>query len=168
MNNANGKAWNPWNSKWPAICPGESVTIIISYLNGLQSYIPLFWDLLGQKTQFRVHYVINCEHFLKGNEGIWTVCHLHAICRQKWVVSINTWKEGKFTCQPEANKSALADAIWDLIEPYAPADNAADGSQYVLDGGGLVQCIPWSPGSTYTHGPLDLLIKTYATSIQSM
>lgn len=49
----------------------------------------------------------------------------------------------------EAKKPALADAIWKLAGPDVPAENVVDGSQYILDGGALLQRIPWSQGSTY-------------------
>ncbi len=49
----------------------------------------------------------------------------------------------------EADKPALADAIWNLSKPHDPAEVSANGIQYVLDGGALLQCIPWSSGSTY-------------------
>ena len=45
----------------------------------------------------------------------------------------------------EACKPAFADAIWDLLEP----DSLAEGAHDVLDGGALIQRIPWSRGSTY-------------------
>ncbi len=55
----------------------------------------------------------------------------------------------------EADKPALADAIWNACECEAPADISEDGIQYVLDGiqyvldgGALLQRIPWSRGST--------------------
>ena len=44
----------------------------------------------------------------------------------------------------EVNKPALADAIWKTCECEAPADISEDGIQYVLDGGALLQRIPWS------------------------
>ena len=49
----------------------------------------------------------------------------------------------------EADKPALADAIWNLCKPNVPADIPDNGIQYVLDGGALLQRIPWSRGSTY-------------------
>ena len=49
----------------------------------------------------------------------------------------------------EADKPALADAIWKLCETDIPADIPLDGIQYVLDGGALLQRIPLSCGSTY-------------------
>ncbi len=49
----------------------------------------------------------------------------------------------------EADKPALADAIWKACECEAPADISEDGIEYVLDGGALLQRIPWSRGSTY-------------------
>ena len=49
----------------------------------------------------------------------------------------------------EAHKPALANAIWRLIGPGVPADVPDDGSRYVVDGGALIQRIPWSRWSTY-------------------
>ena len=48
----------------------------------------------------------------------------------------------------EEHKPALADAIWRLIRPDVPADVPDDGSRYVVDGGALIQRIPWTRGST--------------------
>ena len=49
----------------------------------------------------------------------------------------------------EAYKPALADVIWRLIGTDVPADVPDYGSRYVVDGGALIQRIPWSRGSTY-------------------
>ena len=52
----------------------------------------------------------------------------------------------------EADKPALADAIWNLCERNVSADNLiipCNDIRYVLDGGALLQRIPWSRGSTY-------------------
>ena len=49
----------------------------------------------------------------------------------------------------EAHKPALAGAIWHPIGPDVPADVPDDGSRYVVDGGALIQRIPWSRRSTY-------------------
>ena len=49
----------------------------------------------------------------------------------------------------EADKPALADAIWNLCKLDVPAEISDNGIQYVLDGGALLLCIPWSCGSTY-------------------
>ena len=49
----------------------------------------------------------------------------------------------------ESDKPTLADAIWKLSKPNVPVDIPDNGIQYVLDGGALLQCIPWSRGSTY-------------------
>jgi len=68
----------------------------------------------------------------------------------------------------EAKKPALADAIWGLIGPYVPADNVVDGSQYVLDGGALLQRIPWSHGSTYKdicHQYTEYVRKKYGKAV---
>ncbi len=48
----------------------------------------------------------------------------------------------------EADKPALAGAIWKACECEAPPDISEDGIQYVLDGEALLQRIPWSRGST--------------------
>ena len=64
----------------------------------------------------------------------------------------------------EAKKPALADAIRKHVGPDVPADNVVDGSQYVLDGGALLQRIPWSIGSTYTyifHQYTQYVVKKY-------
>ena len=68
----------------------------------------------------------------------------------------------------EANKPALADAIRDLVEPHLPADNVVDGSQYVLDGGALVQRIPWPHGSTYKdicHQYMEYVRNKYGKAV---
>ena len=49
----------------------------------------------------------------------------------------------------ETHKPALADAIWVLLGPDVQADVPKKDSRYVLDGGALIQRIPWSRGSTY-------------------
>ena len=50
----------------------------------------------------------------------------------------------------EADKLALANAIWKICESSVPVIDIPDnGIQYVLDGGALLQRIPWSRGSTY-------------------
>ena len=49
----------------------------------------------------------------------------------------------------EADKPALANEIWKVCESEVPADIPDDGNQYVLEGGELLQRIPWSHGSTY-------------------
>ena len=49
----------------------------------------------------------------------------------------------------EAHKPALADAIWVLLGPDVQADVTIEDSRYVLDGGALIQRIPWIRGSTY-------------------
>uniref|UniRef100_UPI00358ECD2A uncharacterized protein n=1 Tax=Myxine glutinosa TaxID=7769 RepID=UPI00358ECD2A len=68
----------------------------------------------------------------------------------------------------EAKKPALADAIWGLIGPHVPADNVVDGCQYVLDGGALLQRIPWSHGSTYKdicHQYTEYVTKKYGKAV---
>ena len=49
----------------------------------------------------------------------------------------------------EADKPAIADALWKVCENQVPAYIPDDGIQYVLDGGALLQRIPWSHGFTY-------------------
>ena len=49
----------------------------------------------------------------------------------------------------EAHKPALDDAIWVLLGPDVQADVPNEDSRYVLDGGALIQRIPWIRGSTY-------------------
>ena len=49
----------------------------------------------------------------------------------------------------EAHKPALADAIWRVSGTDVPADVPDYGSRYVVDGGALIQRIPWSHGFTY-------------------
>ena len=50
----------------------------------------------------------------------------------------------------EADKLALADAIWKICESSVPVVYIPDnGIQHVLDGGALLQRIPWSCGFTY-------------------
>jgi len=68
----------------------------------------------------------------------------------------------------EAHKPVFADAIWDLLGSDVPADIPNDGQQYVLDGGALVQRIPWSRGSTYRdicHQYTDYVTKKYGDAI---
>ena len=47
----------------------------------------------------------------------------------------------------EPQKPQLADAIWVLLTPDVPGITGE--VQYVLDGGALVQHIPWTRGATY-------------------
>ena len=47
----------------------------------------------------------------------------------------------------QPHKPVLADAIWALLTPDLPGITGQ--IQYVLDGGALVQHIPWISGSTY-------------------
>ncbi|KAJ8038016.1 hypothetical protein HOLleu_18979 [Holothuria leucospilota] len=53
---------------------------------------------------------------------------------------------GKHVLRP-ANKPALADAIWSLMQD--DMTEPVGQSQYVLDGGSLLHRIPWQHGSTY-------------------
>ena len=68
----------------------------------------------------------------------------------------------------EADKPALADAIWKACECEAPAGISEDGIQYVLDGGALIQRIPWSRGSTYgdiCHQYTEYVPRKYKNAI---
>jgi len=49
----------------------------------------------------------------------------------------------------EADKPALADAMWKMSESGVSVDIPDNGIQYVLDGVALLQHILWSRGSTY-------------------
>ena len=48
----------------------------------------------------------------------------------------------------QANKSQLADALWDLAGKTAQSSQIQSGA-YVLDGGALLQRVPWPRGKTY-------------------
>ena len=68
----------------------------------------------------------------------------------------------------EADKPALGDAIWKICESGVSADIPDDGIQYILDGGALLQCIPWSRGSTYgdiCHQYTEYVAKKYKDAI---
>ena len=68
----------------------------------------------------------------------------------------------------EADKPALADAIWKACECDAQSDISEDGIQYVLDGGALLQRIPWSRGSTYEdicHQYTEYVVRKYKEAI---
>ena len=68
----------------------------------------------------------------------------------------------------EADKPALADAIWKLCESDIPADIPHNGIQYVLDGGALLQRIPWSCRSTYRdicHQYTEYVTRKYRGAI---
>jgi len=49
----------------------------------------------------------------------------------------------------QANKPALADAIWDQVNKDCHDVSCPQGSEYVLDGGALIHRVPWSNGQTY-------------------
>ena len=53
----------------------------------------------------------------------------------------------------QQQKRVLADANWALLTPILP--ESTDQVQYMLDGGALVQHIPW------THGPTAMQSATY-------
>ena len=61
----------------------------------------------------------------------------------------------------EADKPALADAMWKMSESSVSVDIPDNGIQYVLDGGALLQCIPWSRGSTYGHQYTEYVCRKY-------
>ncbi len=68
----------------------------------------------------------------------------------------------------EADKPALADAIWKTCECEASVNISEDGYQYVLDGGALLQCIPWSRGYTYgeiCHQYTEYVARKYKNAI---
>ena len=68
----------------------------------------------------------------------------------------------------EANKPALAHAIWKTYKCEAPADISEDGIQYVLDGGALLQHIQWSRSSTYgdiCHQYTEYVARKYKNAI---
>ena len=48
----------------------------------------------------------------------------------------------------EAKKPALADAIWELTSPVQSGPQSSD-PQYLLDGGALLQRLPWQKGHTF-------------------
>ncbi len=65
----------------------------------------------------------------------------------------------------EPQKPVLANAIWDLVSSTTPA--VLDDVQYVLDGGALIQRIPWTHGATYHDITVysDYVAKKYGSSI---
>ena len=68
----------------------------------------------------------------------------------------------------EADKPAVADAIWKICESSVPVDIPDDGIQYVLDGEALLQRIPWSRGSTYgdiCHQYTEYVARKYMDAI---
>ena len=68
----------------------------------------------------------------------------------------------------EADKPALADAIWKSCECDVPVVIPSSGVQYVLDGGALLQRIPWSRGSTYRdicHQYTEYVGRKYGNAI---
>ena len=48
----------------------------------------------------------------------------------------------------EPNKATLADALWEMVK-HDQTDPAGDDLHYVLDGGALLQRLPWSRGQTF-------------------
>ena len=68
----------------------------------------------------------------------------------------------------EADKPTLTDAIWKICENGVPADIPDDEIQYVLDGGALLKCIPWSRSSTYgdiCHQYTEYVARKYIDAI---
>ena len=61
----------------------------------------------------------------------------------------------------EADKPAVADAIWNACECDVSAHIPNDSIQLVLDGGALLHHIPWSRGCTYRD-----ICHQYTDSIQ--
>ena len=52
----------------------------------------------------------------------------------------------------EADKPVLAEAIWKLVGPGPGSDTAVNipsDVRYVIDGGALLQRIPWTKGETF-------------------
>jgi len=58
----------------------------------------------------------------------------------------------------EAAKATLADAMWKHIDE--PPKFVPDGCTYILDGGSLLQRIPWKTGQTY-----DDICRTYVDHV---
>jgi len=68
----------------------------------------------------------------------------------------------------EADKPALADAMWKMSESGVSVDIPDNGIQYVLDGGALLQRIPWSRGSTYgdiCHQYTEYVCRKYKNTV---
>ena len=68
----------------------------------------------------------------------------------------------------EADKPALADAIWKACECDVSAHIPNDGIQHVLDGGALLHRIPWSRGCTYRdicHQYTEYVARKYRNAI---
>ena len=69
----------------------------------------------------------------------------------------------------KADKLTLADAIWKICKNGVPAiipDD--DNQQQILDGGALLQCIPWSRSSTYgdiCHQYTEYVARKYKDAI---
>ena len=60
----------------------------------------------------------------------------------------------------EPNKSTLADALWEMVKQEQTEPNG-DDLQYVLDGGALLQRLPWSRGETFEN--ICQMYVTYVT-----
>ena len=68
----------------------------------------------------------------------------------------------------EADKSTLANVVWKICENDVPADIIDDDIQYVLNGGALLQCIPWFYSSTYgdiCHQYTEYVARKYKDAI---
>ncbi len=68
-------------------------------------------------------------------------------------------------CASTSKQASLGRCHVDLVGPHIPADNATDGSQYVLDGGALVQSIQGSHGSTYRNICHQYVRKKYGKAV---
>ncbi len=63
----------------------------------------------------------------------------------------------------EANKSSLANAIWDSLETGTCMPEPSGEVQFVLDGGALLHRIPW-PHSPITYNALCSLYTQYVVT----
>ena len=63
----------------------------------------------------------------------------------------------------EPQKPVLANAIWALLTPGTPQTTAE--IQYVLDGGALIQHIPWARGATYSSVYTVYVLKKYGEAV---
>ena len=67
-----------------------------------------------------------------------------------------------------ANKAALADAIWAVGECHTTNNTLVNTEIYVLDGGSLLQCLPWPRRATFNglcQLYTDLVSKNYSNSV---
>lgn len=49
----------------------------------------------------------------------------------------------------EANKASLADAMWDIVKDSQPESVPSSNVHYVIDGGALLQRLPWPRGKNF-------------------